>query len=758
MKINTFIKIILLSLLCINTFAETFVVKDIKVFGLQKVDEGILLSSLPFEQGGTFDTNDTNSYIKAIYKTGYFKTIDISRDKNSVLIHVKEKPAIAKIKLIGNESFEEEKLNKALEDIGIKEGGTFDEFTLERLIKELEQQYLGQGKYAVNINTNVEALDRNRVAIEINISEGKVALIKQIRIIGNNSFSQAELLENFTLTEGSMLSWVTFSDRYSKQKLSGDLEKLKSFYLDKGYLNFKIDDARISLSPDKKNVYITIEINEGNVFRVGNVVIGGRSQDIKEKINKYITVTKNEIYSESKLSAIENDILAELGKSGYMYAKVNINKGVNNDSKIVNLTFFINPGKRVYVRRIIFQGNTRTQDQVLRREMLQMEGGYVSREKIDLSKLRLSQLGYIKDINVETVPVSGSDDQVDLIYTLTEASTGHFSGGVGYQEKEGFMLNLGLSQENFLGTGKSLSSNFNKSKAATNANLAYFDPYFTIDGIGLGYNLFYSKTKTRELAVADYKLNVYGFDLSLRIPVSLFDLISFSGGAQRKEILSSDNSPDNVKSFVTKHGKIYNQYPIGAAWSHSKLDRALFPTSGWKNQLSASIMVPGSTLNYFMIYNSSKLFVPLYDQFILYLKGDIGYGSGYNSDSSLPFFENYYAGGVGTVRGFEQNSLGPRSDGREGVVLGGNTKLAGTVEMFLPKLFLTNVAWRPSVFVDAGNVYDSSIKLDKLRASAGAGVQWLSPMGPLSISYAVPIREFSGDQPKGFNINMGSIF
>lgn len=739
-----------------ETFAETFIVKDIKVFGLQKTDEGILLSALPFELNGVFDTTKTSDYIKAIYRTGYFKSISLNRDKNTVYIYVKEKPTIAKIEIVGNESFEEEKLDKALEDIGIRDGGTYDEFTLEKLTKELEQQYLSQGKYSVKINTDVKALERNRVEITINISEGKAAKIKEIRIIGNKSFATNELTEDFTLTEGTLLSWVTFSDRYSKQKLAGDLETLKSFYLNKGYLNFKIQDARISISPDKKDVYIVIQINEGKVYTVNKVAIGGRSREHNETLKKYINIQQGDTYSERNVSAIESNLLAELGRKGYMYARVDINKDIKPNSNTVDLTFFINPGKRVYVRRIMFEGNIRTHDEVLRREMLQMEGGYISKEKIELSKLRLAQLGYIKDINVETVPVSGSSDQVDLLYTLSEANTGHFNGGVGYMEKVGVMLNLGLSQDNFMGTGKSVASNINYSKSVQSANLAYFDPYFTIDGIGLGYNVYYNKTETQDQDISAYKIDQFGADASLRIPLSLFDLLSFSVGANRKDVSLSESADLHFQSFLATHGSQYDQFPFNIAWTHNGLDRALFPTSGWKNSFGASVTIPGSTLNYYQLHNSLKVYTPLYDEFILYLKGDIGYGAGLNSDSSLPFFERYFAGGVGTVRGFEQNSLG-MVDG-SGRALGGNAKLVGTAELYFPRLFLTNIGWRPSIFVDAGNVYNGSIRLNKINSAVGVGVQWLSPMGPLSLSYAQRIKKYDGAMEKGFNINMGSIF
>lgn len=755
MKIKTLLLLLLFILINNTLCAETFKVDGIKVNGLQRVDEGVVLSALPIEPGEVFDTADTSSYIKEIYKTGYFQSISINKKANTLIVYVKEKPAISKIKIVGNDSFDTETLNKALSSIGIKEGGTYDEFTLERLKQELEQQYLSQGKYSVRIKSEVSAQERNRVAITINISEGKVAKIKQIRIIGNKAFTKQELLADFSLTEGGMLSWFTFSDRYSKQKLSGDLEKLKSFYMDRGYLNFTIDDAQLSITPDKQNVYIVIQINEGNVYKVSKVSLGGKTNQFSADTSSLIDIKKDDIYSAKKVSNTENNLLAELGRNGYLFAKVEINKNINNSDNTVDIIFFVNPGKRVYVRRVSFTGNIKTQDQVLRREVLQMEGGYISREQIELSKQRLAQLGYIKDINVETIPVSGSYDQVDLKYTLNESSSGHFTGGVGYVEKEGFMFNLGVSQDNFFGTGKSASLNFNKSSAAVSVNVGYFEPYFTIDGIGLGYNIYYNETNLDKLDISNYNLDVLGGDVSLRIPLSLYDLINFSVGAQHKRINSSKYSAVHIISFTDYYGKSFTLFPIGALWQHTELDRALFPTRGWQNQLGATVMSPGSDLNYYMLSNSTRVYIPLYQEFILHVRGKIGYGSGYNNDE-MPFFENYYAGGAGTVRGFVQNSLGPRDSRVD--PRGGNALLAGTAELYLPRLFASNVAWRPSVFIDAGNVFDNNIKLDTLRMSGGAALQWLSPLGPLSVSYAVPIKKFRGDSLKSFNFNVGSVF
>lgn len=755
MKIRTLLLLVLSTLINPSLNAETFKVNNIKVFGLQRVDEGVVLNALPIEPGEVFDTADTSSYIKEIYKTGYFQSISISKNANNLAVYVKEKPAISKIKIIGNDSFDTEMLNKALSSIGIKEGGTYDEFTLERLKQELEQQYLSQGKYSVKVKSEVEAQERNRVAITINISEGKVAKIKQIRIIGNKHFTKQELVSEFSLTEGGVLSWFTFSDRYSKQKLSGDLEKLKSFYMDRGYLNFKIEDAQLSITPDKQNVYIVIQVNEGEVYKVAKVSLGGKTSPLGKDSANLIDIKEGETYSAKKISNTENSLLAELGRNGYLFAKVDINKDINNANNTVNMIFFITPGKRVYVRRISFVGNVKTQDEVLRREVLQMEGGYISREQIELSKQRLAQLGYIKDINVETIPVSGSYDQVDLKYTLAESSSGHFTGGVGYVEKEGFMFNVGISQDNFFGTGKSASLNLNQSSAATSVNLGYFEPYFTIDGIGLGYNLYYNKTKLNKLYISSYNLDVYGLDVSLRIPVSLYDLISFSVGAQKKEIKSSENAAYHILHFTRDFGKSFNLFPAGVLWQHTNLDRALYPTKGWQNQLGGTITIPGSDLKYYMVSNSTRVYIPIYNEFILHLRARLGYGAGYG-DGVMPFFEHYYAGGAGTVRGFVQNSLGPRDTRMD--PKGGTALVAGTVEMYLPRLFASNVAWRPSVFVDAGNVFDNIIKVDKLRVSGGASIQWLSPLGPLSVSYAIPIRKFSEDNLKSFNFNVGSVF
>lgn len=741
--------------------AAEFKLANIKVLGLQRVDEGVVFNALPVVIGEKFDTTNTSEYIKAIYKTGYFKSITINRDNNNIIIYVKEKPSIASIKIIGNDSMETDVLNKALGSVDIKEGGTFDEFTVQKVTQELEQQYLNQGKYAVRVKTDIKAMERNRVGLVISISEGKVAKIKQIKIIGNNHFPEAVLLSGFSLTEGGVISWFTLSDRYSKQKLSGDLEILKSFYLDRGYLNFKINDAQISLTPDKKNVYVTIQITEGEAYNVGAVNLGGKYSAIDPELKTLITIKPGEVYSAKKATEVETAILNKLGQSGYSFAKVDINKNINFDKKIVDLTFFITPANRVYVRRITFSGNIKTKDEVMRREVLQMEGAFISREKIELSKQRLYQLGYIKNINVETVPVPGNNDQVDLKYTLEETNTGHFNGGVGYSEAEGIMFNLGLSQDNFLGSGKSVSADFNRSPAIVNYRMRYFDPYFTIDGIGLGYNLTYSKSKLSKLDISNYRMDNYGADVNLSMPLSLYDVVGGSVGLETKVIRISKNLnrvAKEIKEFLGagKETATYDLFPAGVSWRHNRLDRALMPNSGWVNQVGTMVTAPFSDLKYYSVYNMTKYYMPVYDEFILYLKASIAHGGGY-SNKGLPFFENYYAGGMGTIRGFVQNSLGPKD--LFGDSLGGSNQLAGTVELFLPKLFASNVAWRPSVFVDTANVFSGKIKLGEMRVAAGLGIQWLSPLGPLSLSYALPIKHNrKKDNLRAFNFSVGSSF
>lgn len=740
-----------------SLYASVFKISGIKVVGLKKVDEAVVLNALAVDIGDNFDTANTNNYIRNIYKTGYFKSITINRSKNNLYIYVKEKPSISRINIIGNTSLDEEKLKQGLSTVDIKLGSPYDEFTLQKITQEIEQQYLNQGKYAVRVKSDVKVLDKDRVEIKINISEGKVAKIKQIKIIGNKSFSESSLLSEFDLTEGSFISWFTFSDRYSKQKLQGDIEKLKSFYLNRGYLNFKVDDVQISLTPDKKQVYITIQINEGSVYKIGKVNLGGRAVLNHSELKKYIFVKSNENYSAADLIDSESAMLKDLGSRGYLFARVDINKNINEANKTVDIIFFVSPGNRVYVRRIDIVGNVKTQDEVMRREVLQMESGVISKEKIELSKQRLYQLGYVKDVNVETIPVPGTSDQVDLKYTLAEASTGHFSGGIGYSEDEGIMFQLGLSQDNFFGTGQSFSSNFNKTPARTSASISYFEPYFTIDGIGLGYSMYYDKANSskQKEKVSKYKINQFGGSLSLRIPLSLYDVLNFSQGMDHKEIEPDSDSATQINKFVIDNGKVYNNYPFSVSWNHNKLDRALLPTSGWSNQMGAVITQPFSDLKYYSVYNTSKFYKPVYNDFILHLRANVAYGDGY-SGQKLPFFEHYYAGGINSVRGFNANSLGPKDSKLD--PYGGNSLLTGSVEMFLPKLMAPNAAWRPSIFIDAGNVFANEIKPDQARVSTGIGVQWVSPLGPLNVSYAIPVVKRKGDSTKAFNFSVSSNF
>jgi outer membrane protein insertion porin family len=741
-------------------FAQVFQIKKIEIVGLERIDEGVVLNELDLEVGDTFDTARSAELIKKLYKTTFFKDISLAAREGVLVVSVQEKPAIGSIGFSGNESFDKDQLTKILRDVGLQEGMTFNEYILQKVKQELEQQYLSQGKYAVRIKPTVTPLERNRVAVMIDISEGKVATIQHIRILGNKAFTEAELLSQFKLNTGGILSWVNHSDRYSKQQLTADLEQLRLFYLNNGYLKFKIEGTQVSLSPDKKHVYITIRVQEGSLYRIGAIRFGGKMLQNHPDLISKVKLVEGRVYSEKEVTASEEMLTKALDAKGFLFAEVTVQKDPQEAQKKVDITFFVRSGKRVYVRRIYFVGNTKTQDQVLRRELLQMEGGFVSREKIEQSKQRLYQLGYISELNVETIPVPGTQDQVDLKYSLQETNTGHFTGGVGYGQAEGLMFNLGVSQDNFFGTGKNVSLNFDRSQAVTAYNAGYFDPYFTDNGVGFGVNGYYNETRLKQLAISNYVMDNKGFTFQLRVPVTLFDSLTYTAGFQYKRIKISDQSPIEIQAFTKRHGFKFNLVPVGFSWRHNKLDRALFPTSGWSNDIGTSVTIPGSQLTYATTSNTTHLYQSLWSSggsdIVLHLKGFVGYGFAYGSLHELPFFENYYAGGTGSVRGFVENSIGPRDS--QNNALGGHTSVLGSAELFLPKIFADSVGWRPGLFYDVGTVYGGEIKLSELRQSAGLLVQWISPLGPLSFSYGVPIRKFKNDELRGFNFSIGSNF
>ena len=755
---RTFIRIVLLSLLlCGSARAfEAFQVSDIRVEGLERISPGTVFNYLPIKVGDTVDTDDTVNAVKALFKTGFFSDVRMERDGTVLVVYVKERAAISSIKITGNKDLETDKLLEGLKDIGLAEGRVFDRSLLDKVEQELRRQYFSRGKYAVKIETTITPLERNRVGILIDISEGEAARIKQINIVGNHTFTDKELRKGFTLDTPSFLSFITKNDQYSKQKLSADLEILRSYYLDRGYLNFNILSTQVSITPDKKDIYITINISEGNQFRIKEVTLSGELVLKPEELFPLVKINPDDVFSRKRVTEAVDRISAKLGDQGYAFANVNTVPDVNESERLVNLAFIVDPGKRVYVRRVNVKGNITTRDEVLRREMRQMEAGWFSAEKVERSRTRLQRLGFFEDVNVETPAVPGTTDQVDVNYSVTETSSGNITAGAGYSQTSGILFNASVSQDNFLGSGKRVSFAFNNSKVTTIYNFYYTDPYYTINGISRGFGLFYKKTDADQANISSYTTDTYGANVNYGIPINEFDTIRVSPEFENLKLKETSESPNEVIDFIDRHGNDYNTVKLTGSWAHDTRNKALFADDGGLQSLSVETAVPGSGLQYYKLGYDQRRYVPLTKDLTLSMHAQLGYGDGYGDYDNLPFFENYFAGGVRSVRGFEDNTLGPKDS--KGNPIGGSVQVVGGAEILFPIPFVEGTkSFRLGTFFDIGNVYSDVSNFDatELRYSVGVSSLWISPLGPLAISLGFPLNAKSGDNVQNFQFTVG---
>jgi outer membrane protein insertion porin family len=735
-----------------------FTIEDIRVDGLQRISAGTVFNYLPVKVGDTFTATTSQDALQALFKTGFFSDVRLARRANVLIVEVVERPAIAKISFDGNKSMETEQLNEALKVMGVAEGRVFDRALLDKIELELQRQYFSQGRYAARIETTVTPQERNRVQIHFDIAEGDIAKIRRINIIGNHSFKDKTLLDQFELGATTLFSFFTGRDQYSRQKLAGDLESLRSYYLDRGFINFNIESTQVSITPDRQSIYVTINLNEGEQYTVEKIHITGNLIVPEADLRDIITLKTGELFSGKEVSA-SNEALAErIGDEGYAFANVNAVPEVIPGTNSVTLTFFIDPGKRVYVRRINFAGNTRTRDEVLRREMRQMEGGWASTRHIKRSRTRLERLGYFEEVNVETKPVPGVSDQVDIQYTVIERPSGNLMAGIGYGQTQGVMFNASISQDNFLGSGKKVSLEFNNSQINTVYSFAYNDPYFTIDGLSQGFQLYYKTTDAAEANLSRYVTDAYGFNLNYGLPTSEFNSIYLGFEPQHIKLKTTDYSPREVHEYIDVHGDSFNIFKFTGSWAHDTRNRALFPNQGTLKSFNAEVAVPGGDLNYYKVSYRHRWYLPLSRHYTLLLKGEVAYGDGYGN-SEYPFFENYTAGGPRTVRGFKENTLGPEDS--DSNPLGGNLKTVANMELLFPPPFAeTSKSVRLSTFFDIGNVYGlrEDFEAGELRYSAGLGIVWYSPLGGLTFSLARPLNKKEGDDTQFFQFSIGSTF
>lgn len=761
-----FIIVLLCVLMAQVQAASEFVIRDIRVEGLERISPGTVFNYLPMKVGDTFNDSRSSEAVKALFKTGFFDDVRLERDDDVLVFLFKERPAISSISMSGNEDIKTEDLLESLKQFGFAEGRVFVQAQLDQVEQELRRQYYSFGKYGARINSTVTELDDNRVGILIDVSEGVAAKIKQINIVGNNIFEEKQLLKKFKLSTKTWLSFYTKNDQYSKQKLSGDIEALRSYYLDRGYLNFNIDSTQVSITPDKKDIYITINISEGELYRVTEIKLAGDLILPKEQLFELISIQSGALFSRKQVTESSKRLTDIIGEEGYAFGNVNSIPDIDKENKTVSLTFFMDPGKRVYVRRIDFAGNAKTRDEVLRREMRQQESAWISTSQVERGKERLLRTGYFKDVNVETVVVPGSTDQVDVQYTVDEDLGGRLGAGLGFSAGQGLIFNTSIIQDNFLGSGKRVSFDFNNSRVNTRYGLGYFDPYFTIDGISQGFNLFYRETNANRANLTSYQTTDGGGEISFGFPVTENNTVNTAIEYRKTKISANTNSSMPVRDFIANNGNDFDILTFRAGFSFDTTNRRVLPDSGFLHRVTAEVSVPtfGDPLEFYKINYQTKWFKNIYKDFILSLGAEIGYGDAYGDTDRLPFFENFFAGGPRSVRGFKVNTLGPKTrDGNNrNRAIGGDTKIIGKAELILPVPFLSDFkkSVRVTGFLDAGNVYDSNdeISLSDLRYAVGVGAIWISPFGAVSMNFAFPINDESTDEVENFQFTFGTAF
>lgn len=750
-------------------FADEFTVADIEVEGLQRVSAGTVFAALPVNIGEQIDEAELADTIKSLFRTGLFTDIEASRDAGILILNVQERPSITSIEIEGNKNIETDMLMDALAGAGMQEGQVFRRATLERLELEILRSYISQGRYNARVKATAEELPRNRVAIRLDINEGTVAAIKSINLVGNQEFSDEQLRDLFELRTSSWWNSLTNSDKYARERLSGDLETLRSFYLDRGYLDFSIESSQVSISPDKRQVFIAIAMDEGPQYTISDIKLRGDLIVEEEELRKLIPVEAGDVFSRARMTSISESLSFRLGKEGYAFASVNAVPEPGDDNTAA-VTFFVEPGKRAYVRRVNFDGNVSTRDDVLRQEMTQMEGGVASSDRIEFSKTRLERLGFFKGVNVDTVPVPGTDDLVDVNYSVEEQPTGSLSASVGFSQDSGVILGANVSENNFFGTGKRVSFGVNVSDSVKSANVSYMDPYYTVDGVSRGYSLFARETDFEKEDITSYLLDEYGGRLTFGYPTDNITRLNFGAGYTLSKLKGGVYTAKEVTDFIEEEGDSFNNYFLFGSWRRSTLNRGVLPTDGYSHSLSLDVAVPGSDLTFYKATHKTDFYFPITDnnRWVVRTRTEIGYGDGYGDRTVMPFYEHFYAGGYGSVRGYQANSLGPRAtraknDYSDPDPFGGNLLTEGSLELIFPTPFAGDTrSMRTAFFVDAGQVFDPDRDYDpelgELRLSAGIGFQWITAVGPLAFSLAKPLNDESGDDTQVFQFSLGQTF
>jgi len=743
-----------------GAWADSFILSDVQVKGLERIAAGTVLSNIPVSVGEKFDDRMTANLVRSLYKTGFFDDVNISRRGNILIVKVHERAAVGEITISGNKAIKKEALLGALKQAGVAKGRPLDKSALNRIQREIKQQYIARGNYGADVTTKLDKLPRNRVAVKINIREGAVARIKRVKISGNKAYSEAALKK--LLESGSKSKFAVFStrDKYAKEKLVGDIDNLTAFYRDRGYLNFEVVSTQVSLSKDKQSVFVNINIHEGDQYRIGKINFAGNSGLAAKELKKSLTLKEGQVFSQTALAKTRKNIKARLGKDGFAFSRIGILPQIDKVNKRVNLIFQAEKGQRTYVRRINIRGNFRTKDEVFRREMRQLESSFLSKEKVERSKIRIQRLPFVQAVKITTSPVVGRSDQVDLDVVVSEQSSNQFNAGLGFSDSQGLLFNIGLKQNNFMGTGKSVSVAATNSESTKSFRFSYNNPYHTVDGVGRGFNVFYEKNDAEEDDVSDYSSDAYGADLSYTIPLTENNSLRFSLGGEHREINTNTGTPDHINKFIEKNGDSYDNILGKLSYIHDTRDRFLFPTKGLRHSVSLELGLPGSDLEFYKLRYKGSSYHPLTEKITFALKGGLSYGDGFGDSSELPFFERFYSGGINTVRGFENNSLGPKDSNNDSA--GGAFSVNGRAELLFPVPFAEDIkGLRMSAFIDAGNVFEdtNAFDADDVRYSTGLAATWMTPLGaPLTISYAKPLNSKEGDDEQTLQFTIGASF
>jgi len=742
---------------------ENFLVKDIRVEGLQRIAPGTVFNYLPVKVGDTLTDGSARDAIAALFKTGFFQDVRLERSGDVLVVQVKERPSIDSIQINGTKDIDEKTLLKSLKEIGLAEGLVFNSSLLDKTELELKRQYFSRGRYAVSMKTTVTPLERNRVAIRIDVSEGEVTKIRGITIVGNHLYNDDVLRKTFTLSVSTMFSIFSKNDQYSKQQLSADLESLRNFYQNQGYLDFAIDSTQVSITPDKQDIYITVNLTEGRKYFVTDVKLGGKLIVSETELRSLIGVFPGSVFSRQEVTDSSKRISDRLGNDGYAFANVNAVPDINREKNTVAFTFFIDPGQRVYVRRVNFSGNLATNDEVLRREMRQLEGAWFSTAKVQRSRIRLQRLGFFEDVNIETPPVPGSPDQVDINVSVKERLVNNFMFGIGYST-DGLVLNASMNFKNTLGTGQELALALDTSKVNKHVNLGFTDPYFTDDGISRTINFYSTRVNTATTGAASYSSDTDGIGFAFGIPISEDNTLRLGLAYERIALTVPISGSLVAQEFVSTYGPDNSVIKASFGWAHNTLDSPIFPTSGALQTVSFEFTLPGMDLDYFRIGYSAGMYVPLNKTFTYKILGGIDFGAGYgNNNNVYPFYKNFYAGGSSSVRGYAARSLGPTDVGgpNPSLTIGGVKKLLANTELLFPLPGMEdNKAMRLSAFIDGGMVYgpDQIARLSEMRFAAGVAFNWLSPVGPISLSYAIPLNDLPGDKIEAVQFTLGQSF